>query len=149
MVFFNFFNLFAIFLEFSITRRVGMKRNDNFYFLYFSAFSNYFGWKLSHMGIYYFYEFCYYFFGIFNYGSGGWDGSEQYVSLSLFLGLLQRILDRKEATMEFSITRQVRKNTIMASFQSKIGWRRPRKRDKENYRSDPFLTDSYLKIPKK
>ena len=30
----------------------------------------------------------------------------------------------------------------MASFQSKIGWRWPRKRDKENYRSDPFLTDS-------
>ena len=30
------------FLEFSITRRVGMKRNDNFYFLYFSAFSNLF-----------------------------------------------------------------------------------------------------------
>ena len=29
----------------------------------------------------------------------------------------------------------------MASFQSKIRWRRPRKRDKENYRSDPSLTD--------
>jgi len=42
MVFINFLNLFAIFLEFSITRRVGMKRNDNFYFLSFSAFSNLF-----------------------------------------------------------------------------------------------------------
>ena len=29
----------------------------------------------------------------------------------------------------------------MASFQSKIGWRGPGKRDNENYRSDPFLTD--------
>ena len=37
--------------------------------------------------------------------------------------------------------KKFKKNTIMASFQSKIGWRRPRKRDKENYRSDPFLTD--------
>ena len=27
----------------------------------------------------------------------------------------------------------------MASFQSKICWRRPRKRDNENYCSDPFL----------
>ena len=27
----------------------------------------------------------------------------------------------------------------MASFQSKIGWRRPRKRDNENYCSDQFL----------
>ena len=29
----------------------------------------------------------------------------------------------------------------MASFQAKIGWIRPGKRDNENYRSDPFLTD--------
>ena len=34
------------------------------------------------------------------------------------------------------------KNIIVASFISKIGWRRPQKRDEENYRSDPFLTDS-------
>ena len=33
-----FLNFFAIFLEFSITRRVGMERNDNFYFLSFTAF---------------------------------------------------------------------------------------------------------------
>ena len=30
----------------------------------------------------------------------------------------------------------------MGSFQSKIGWRRPGKRDNENYRSDPFLPDA-------
>ena len=40
VVFFNFLNFFPIFLEFSITRRVRTKRNDNFYFLYFSSFSN-------------------------------------------------------------------------------------------------------------
>ena len=33
------------------------------------------------------------------------------------------------------------KNTIMASFRAIIGWRRSRKRDNENYRSNPFLTD--------
>ena len=39
MVFFNFLNFFAVFLEFSITRQVGTERNDNFYFLSFLAFS--------------------------------------------------------------------------------------------------------------
>ena len=39
MVFFHFLNFFAIFLEFSITRRVETERNDNFYFLSFSSFS--------------------------------------------------------------------------------------------------------------
>ena len=42
VVFFNFLNFFAIFLEFSITRCVGAERTDNFYFLFFSAFSNLF-----------------------------------------------------------------------------------------------------------
>ena len=36
------FNFFGIFLEFSITHRAGMKRNNNFYFLSFSASSNLF-----------------------------------------------------------------------------------------------------------
>ena len=30
-------------------------------------------------------------------------------------------------------------NTIMASFQAKIGWKRPRNRKNINYRSVPFL----------
>ena len=37
----------------------------------------------------------------------------------------------------------------MASFQSKIGWRRPRKRDNENYHSDHFLPDPLQIIPTK
>ena len=37
----------------------------------------------------------------------------------------------------------------MASFQAKIGWKRPRMRENENYRSVPFLPDTKLKIPKK
>ena len=39
MIFFSFLNFFALFLEFSITPRVGMERKDNFYFLSFAAFS--------------------------------------------------------------------------------------------------------------
>ena len=34
------------------------------------------------------------------------------------------------------------KNTVMASFQAKIGWKRPRKRENKNYRSLPFQPDA-------
>ena len=37
-----FLNLFALFLEFSITRWVGTEQNDNFYFLSLLAFSKLF-----------------------------------------------------------------------------------------------------------
>ena len=37
----------------------------------------------------------------------------------------------------------------MASFQAKIGSKRPRKRESNNYRSVPFLPDAKQKIPKK
>ena len=42
MVYFNFLNFFAFVFEFSITRRVGTKRNDDYYFLPFSSLSNLF-----------------------------------------------------------------------------------------------------------
>ena len=37
----------------------------------------------------------------------------------------------------------------MTSFQAKIGWKRPRKRENKIYRSVPFSPDAYNKIPKK
>ena len=37
----------------------------------------------------------------------------------------------------------------MASFQAKLGWKRPRKRENKNYRSVPFLHNAKLKIPEK
>ena len=37
-----YFDFFAPFMEFSITGRIWTKRNDNFYFISFSAFSNLF-----------------------------------------------------------------------------------------------------------
>ena len=42
IVFYNFLYFFAFCLEFSISHWVGTKRNDNLYFLTFSAFSNQF-----------------------------------------------------------------------------------------------------------
>ena len=37
----------------------------------------------------------------------------------------------------------------MASFQAKIVWKRPRKRENKSYRFVPFLPDALQKIPKK
>ena len=37
----------------------------------------------------------------------------------------------------------------MASFQAKIVWKRPRKRENKNYRFASFLPDALQKIPKK
>ena len=37
----------------------------------------------------------------------------------------------------------------MASFQAKIGWKMPRKREYKKYRSVSFLPDAKYKIPKK
>ena len=37
----------------------------------------------------------------------------------------------------------------MASFQAKTGWERPRKSENKNYRSDLFLHEPELRIPKK
>ena len=37
----------------------------------------------------------------------------------------------------------------MASFQAKIGWKSPRKRQNKNSHSDPFIPDAKQKIPKK
>ena len=37
----------------------------------------------------------------------------------------------------------------MASFQAKIVWKRPRKRENKNYRFVSFLPYAYFKFPKK
>ena len=41
------------------------------------------------------------------------------------------------------------KNTIMASFQAKILWKMPRKRENKNYRFITFLPNALQKILKK
>ena len=37
----------------------------------------------------------------------------------------------------------------MVSFQAKIVWKRPRKRENKNYRFVPFLANALQKIPRK
>ena len=44
---------------------------------------------------------------------------------------------------------KILKNTIMASFQAKIGWKRQRKRENKNYSSVLFPPDAKEKILKK
>ena len=63
MVFFNFLNFFAIFLEFFITGRVGVDRNDNFYFHSFSGISQPFlDWKEAKIRFFNFLNFFAIFF---------------------------------------------------------------------------------------
>ena len=44
--------------------------------------------------------------------------------------------------------KKIKKNTIMASFQAKIVWKRPRKRENKNYSFVLSLPDAKIKIPK-
>ena len=60
--------------------------------------------------------------------------------------------EKKENIVPFCPTRRVienskkvakkLKNSVKASFQAKIGWRRLRKRENKNYRFIPFLPDT-------
>ena len=98
--------------------RVGLEQNETIIFIFSLSqpFPTYFCLKLSHMGNYYFYVFCCYFYGIFNYASGRNETELQFL-FSLFLCLFQPILAWNEATtiffnflailLEFSITRRV------------------------------------------
>ena len=94
--------------------RVGTKRNDNFYFRYFSDFSNLKAWNEAIMVSFNFSNF----FGIF-YHVSGWNRTERKDNFNFlsFTALLQRILAWNEATtvffnffvifLEFSITHRV------------------------------------------
>ena len=70
-----FLNFFAIFLEFSITRWIGTKQNDNIYFLFSWPVPTYSGFKGRYTGIFEFFEFFCNFFVILNYASGR-DGTK-------------------------------------------------------------------------
>ena len=58
MVFFNFLNIFAIFLEFSLTLREGTKQNDSFLFSHFlSLFQHILDWNEAVMVFFNFLNF--------------------------------------------------------------------------------------------
>ena len=49
------------------------------------------------------------------------------------------IENSKQIAKEF---KNLKKNTVVASFQAKIGWKRLRKRENKNYHSIPFLREA-------
>ena len=54
----------------------------------------------------------------------------------------RRVIENsKKITKKFKKFKKF-KNTIMALFQAKIGWKMPRKREYKNYRSVSFLPDA-------
>ena len=96
------FIFLLIFLEFSITRRVGTKRKCNFYFFHSSAFSNLFWLGMKPQRYFFIFWFFFSFFGIFYYLSGK-NGTERQFLFFLFLGLFQPILVWNEAiTLSFN-----------------------------------------------
>ena len=106
-------------MEFSSARLVGMKRNDNFYFPYFSSFSDLFWLQMNHNRISFFFFFE--FFTIFmEFSTTHRVRTEQngtIIFVSLFLIFFQPILAWNEFIMvffnffviflEFSITRLI------------------------------------------
>ena len=91
---------FVIFMEFSITQRVGTKQNNNFYFCSFSDFTNQNAWSEAIMVSFNFLNF----FAIFlEFSITRRIGMEQKDNLYFlsFTAFLQRILAGNEATMVF------------------------------------------------
>ena len=106
-------------MKISFTRWVGTKRNDNFYFLYFSAFSNLFWLEMKPQWYYLIFWFFFFFFLEFFIACRVWTERKDNF-YSLFLGISQPILAWNGAitvffnlfnffaiNLEFSLTRQV------------------------------------------
>ena len=82
MVYFNFLNFIAISSEFSISRRVGTERNDNFYFLSFLPFPTNFGLKEAVIVFFNFFNFVGIFLELSITGQVGSDRNDNFYFLS-------------------------------------------------------------------
>ena len=80
MVFYNFLNFFAIFLEFSITSRVGIDRNDNFS-LFLDLSQPVLAWKEVVMKFFSFLSFFAIFLKFSNPGRAGTDWNDNFCFL--------------------------------------------------------------------
>ena len=96
-------NFFTTFIVFSITLRVGTKRNDNFYFRFFSAFSNLFWLVMKPQWYFLIFWIFFYFFGIFYYASvrRGTERNGTIIFISRFLILFEPILARNVFILVF------------------------------------------------
>ena len=100
MVFLKFLNFFAIFFEFSISRRVGTKRNDTFYILFLGIFKPILAWNEA---IVVFLNFLNFLTIFLEFSITRWErnGMEWQFLFSLFLCVLQPILAWNGAKMVF------------------------------------------------
>ena len=73
---------FVIFLEFSITLRVRTKQNDDFYFLFLSLVQPILAGNDAILVLRQFFDFFYYFFGIFYYARVGTERNNKFYFLS-------------------------------------------------------------------
>ena len=64
--------------------------------------------------------------------------NKNYRFVSFLPDALQKIKKKKQQKNK----KVNKKNTIMASFQAKIVWKRPRKKENKNYRFVSFLPDA-------
>ena len=88
-------------MEFSITLPVGTKRNDNFYFPYFSSFSDLFWLEMNHNRIFFFVEFFTIFMEFSITHRVGTEHNGMIIFISLFLIFFQPILAWNEFLMVF------------------------------------------------
>ena len=65
---------------------------------------------------------------------------ERKEKLSFHFVLTRRVIENCKKKIAIKFKKLI--NTIMASFEAKIGWKRPRKRENKNYCSIPFLHDT-------
>ena len=99
-VFFNLLNFFATFLEFSLTRQVGTKRDNNFYFLSLSLFQPILAWNHAIKVFFIFPNFFYYFFEFSIMHRVGTEQNDNFYFLSL-VDLFHLILAWNEAITVF------------------------------------------------
>ena len=75
----------------------------------------------------------------------GWERlrkgeNKNYRFVSFLPGAEKKMSKKKQKKLKK--LKKLKKNTIMASSQAKIVWKRPRKRENKNYRFVPFLPDA-------
>ena len=67
-----------------------------------------------------------------------WNGQER-VKIKIIVSIISYPTRNREFQKNSQNIQKIKKNTIMASFQAKTSWERPRKEENKNFPSDQFL----------
>ena len=71
------------------------------------------------------------------------------VKIKIFVPSISFLTRNREFKKNSKKIQKKLKNTIMACFQAKRSWEKPRKSENKNYRSNHFLPDPLQRIKKK